>query len=244
MVLRWYEYLGWASCSIVVLVLIWWLIEKFRFARQKKAMANAARECPNSYSGRPYGFGYKMAWLAIPCDSPQSVARLLAIDGDQEHVDWSSGVQTVYSAEIGENVVFVTPPIDGWMFVIGWWCWQEGHDRLDVADIVKPLSSAFGRACGFVSHRVSSVYGWILAENGEIRRTYLIGDGQIDRNEGEIETVEQGWGINLSDPGDALQVDEESVFEVAAQWSLDPRMLEDWTEPVPAGILIHGKKGR
>jgi len=239
----WYEYVGWGACAIVAVFLIYTLIWRIRFARQEKAMIEASRQYAEQDSRRPSGFGYKMAWLAILSADPEDVANSLALTGDRDAVDWGTGVAAAYAADIQENVVFVTPPIEGWVFVIGWWRRLDLDSERDAYELTKRLSVQFGRACAFVSYRVSSVYGWMLAEKGSVRRAYLISDGQIDKDEGDIEPVERAWGIDLSDPDDAHRVNEDSVFEVAARWSFDPRLLEDWVQPVPDGLLIRGKKG-
>ena len=66
----------------------------------------------------PHSFGRRMAWLAIRSRDTEAVAEALGL-GDWVPCNWSSGIGTVYDNELGNDRIFVAPPVNGWTFVIG-----------------------------------------------------------------------------------------------------------------------------
>ncbi|MDP1828094.1 MAG: hypothetical protein Q8L48_32765 [Archangium sp.] len=69
---------------------------------------------------RPRAFGYKCWWLAVRAGSAAEVVdALVAVGGVKRAVlcNWESGFARTFGA-IGSRVVFITPPVKGWCFVL------------------------------------------------------------------------------------------------------------------------------
>jgi hypothetical protein len=187
---------------------------------------------------RPRGFGYKCTWLAVRADSAEEVARALAL-GTPVPCNWASGFARVFGA-IGARGVFVTPPVEGWVFAIG-----VPIDDDDALDTMAELSAALGRPVhAFGSHRGVSAASWIVAEDGSVRRAWGIADGERIFDRGEVTPEERALDISFdAEPsGDdderwSRQSDESTVIALAAAWTRDPTTL-DAVETPGVGLLL------
>src|SRR3954470_20342089 len=63
------------------------------------------------------GFGNKIGWMAICSASPSDVIARLDIR-DARRTLWRQGIDAAYGGH-RTGVVYVTPPIDGWVIVVG-----------------------------------------------------------------------------------------------------------------------------
>jgi hypothetical protein len=170
-------------------------------------------------------------------------------------VTWKQGIDTVYGTT-QDREVFVTPSVDGWVFVVGWWV--MGSDGEAIEALAERLSVCFGEVQAFGTHRVSEAHGWVLAREGRLVRSFCVAMdiGEICADKGELTPVERtfnwgpflpsfGTGATSSEPGGAGDDEdgvmrfpgEESVMQVAAAWSVDPTTLEGREEPLGPGLL-------
>src|SRR5262245_29295665 len=107
-----------ALLGVIVLVLSWLL-------RASSVSAGPARPplpplVIDDTPDPPVGFGYKIAWLAIQSEDPRSVLEALREALRLEDVvpaNWRSGVTAAY--RYGEERVFVTPVVSGWVLCAG-----------------------------------------------------------------------------------------------------------------------------
>ena len=60
----------------------------------------------------PVGFGYKCNWFAVRTEGTQQLANHIGLN-DAAPCNWQHGVDYAY-----QDRVFVSPPVDGWSFVI------------------------------------------------------------------------------------------------------------------------------
>lgn len=140
-----------------------------------------------------------MAWLAVHEQDPAKALGLTEIG----EVDWRSGVDLAYFTD---DRVIVTPPVDGWVLVLGMALLRRRPD-------VTGLSATLGTEVQFfASHRGLQVYRWQRALDGDLLRSFASTEGEIDEF-GERSDLERSFG-DLVDDGD--------VHRVAAQWSVDP----------------------
>ena len=140
-----------------------------------------------------------MAWLAVRDRDPAAALGLTELG----EVDWRSGVDLAYFTD---DRVIVTPPVDGWILVLGMTLMR---DRPDVTGLSAALAT---EVQFFSSHRGLQVYRWQRAREGDLLRSFASEDGEIDEL-GERSELERSFG-DLVDDGD--------VHRVAAQWSVDP----------------------
>jgi hypothetical protein len=188
---------------------------------------------------RPKSFGYKCTWLTVKASSAEEVADELGYDAPAR-CNWASGFERAFGA-IGSKEVFVTPPVDGWVFVLGF----PLSDDEDAFDAVGTLSSVLGRPVyAFGSHRGVSAALWGFAEGGVVKRAWSVSDGQVLISEGPVTPEERALDIDFSrepQPNDeawSRQSHEATVVALAKAWTRDPTTLDEVSEP-GVGVLLH-----
>ena len=151
-----------------------------------------------------------------------------------------SGDVGAVEAAYGGNAVFVSPPVGDWVCLIGQWAMGTGElaGLEGVAGVVASLSSQFGEAQGFATHRVVEYHHWISARGGRVTRcfAYLGERGELLADRGAMTEAEREMRFEeLAEftwaPG------EEDLMAVAAGWSFDPTSLGVTSGPAGAGIL-------
>jgi hypothetical protein len=165
-------------------------------------------------------FGYKTGWLAVRTADPKAVAAALGLV-DVTEVGWEEGVALSY-----EQMVFVSPPIQDWVLAVGVELTRQQPDTAT-------LSGALGTEVQFfANNRVVEAQQWERAEHGQLKR-YLryVGESGEAEAGGESSEIERALGFDWvtdggSLPEDAAVPDEEDVFRIAAEWSLDPHELD------------------
>ena len=187
---------------------------------------------------RPVAFGYKCGWLAVCAASTDEVVDALA-PTRRTPCNWATGIARIYGG-LGSKDLFVTPPVDGWVFVVG--------TRLDDAaqlDLVARLSRALDQEVfGFASHRGVSFAAWVRAAQGEIVRAWGIADGQRLYDQGPLTAAERALDISFDEePSEddderwSRQSHEATVIALARAWSRDPTTLDAVTA-MGTGTLI------
>jgi hypothetical protein len=96
--------------------------------------------------------------------------------------------------------VFVSPPIGGWVFVVGSdlplpdlrdvTARQGGAIDPRFEQLFGALSKAFPEVQFFASYRVVGLDGWARARGGRVERIFLIADGEVYANAG-VQSVEE-----------------------------------------------------
>jgi hypothetical protein len=182
---------------------------------------------------RPCPFGYRMAWFAVRTRDTRGVVEALGLTRVQS-TNWRSGIGSVYDDKIGETHVFVSPPINGWTFVVG--LPLPHPSGASFVDKFMPLFEGLGRR--FVEVQYYSAYP-------------LIGDEGVVLNLGKTTKDERSLGLKLFElrgvkgrKGDAggaiiLHPTEEHVMRLAGRWGIDPINIER----APAGELALGVIG-
>ena len=188
---------------------------------------------------RPAGFGYRMAWLAVRSRDPRTVAEALGLV-DATPCNWNSGIGTVYDRKLGEDHVFVTPPVNGWVFVVGL---TLPHPAGPVfADKCTPLLVGLGgrfvEVQYFFSYPPIDMFAWARMIDGRLMRAFATGDEGVIWNKGKTTREERDLGLKMFElrgvkgrRGDAggeiiLHPTEDHVMRLAHRWSLDPTTLD------------------
>ncbi|MEU0562504.1 hypothetical protein [Dactylosporangium maewongense] len=157
-----------------------------------------------------------MAWLAVRDRDPAAALGLTELG----ETGWRAGVDLAYFTD---DRLIVTPPVDGWVLVLGMALMK---DRPDVTGLSAALET---EVQFFSSHRGLQVYRWQRARSGDLLRSFAATDGEIDEI-GEASDLERSFG-QLVDDGD--------VHRVAAQWSVDPGTVN-----VPVRVFSNGSSSR
>lgn len=193
---------------------------------------------------RPARFGYKCGWLAVRASSVDEVVLALG-PKRRTPCNWATGIGRVYG-NIGNEDVFVTPPVDGWVFVVG-----GRLDDVSRLDTVARLSRVLDREVfGFATHRGVSYAAWVRAERGEIVRAWAIVDGKRIYDRGPVTEAERALDISFDEePSEEdderweRQSHESTVIALSGTWTRDPTTLDE-VEELGVGVLVTvGRRG-
>ena len=157
----------------------------------------------------------------------EAVARLLGVR-TMLPANWAAGLR-----EARQQGVFVTPAVDGWVYVVGRDLDGDGRDvAAFVTPLVERLAGRFGGAGWFRCDGGVERHGWALATADGLVRGYAY-DGELGHvwSHGEVTAAEAELGCFIDDPRDRSDdevkwwPDERTVLDLAAAWSGDPRRL-------------------
>ncbi|MFD4177592.1 hypothetical protein [Streptomyces anulatus] len=126
-------------------------------------------------------------WIAVPSGDQAGIISILGLT-DPRPVTFALGNDIVdsdgHDAEPGSHGrftrVFITPELDGWIFVLGAWCDPCDAERSeDVLRLCTRLSSRYGRAEAYYYGAQGDGSAWLVTENGKVLRRYSeTGDGE------------------------------------------------------------------
>jgi hypothetical protein len=198
----------------------------------------------------PAAFGYDMAWLAVRTRDTAAVVSALALEAAQP-CNWNSGVGTVYAADLGEGRVFVSPPVNGWTFVVG--LSLPHPTTASFVDKCTPLLVALGgrfvEVQYFFCYPPIDMFAWARLVDGRLLRAFAAGDEGVIWNKGKTTREEKALGLKLFElrgvrgrRGDAggeliLHPTEDHVMRLAMRWSLDPTRLNAVSAPPGTGTI-------
>ena len=188
---------------------------------------------------RPHPFGYKMAWLAVRSTDTSGVIEQLGLFKPQL-ANWESGLGTIYDDRLGEARVFVSPPVDGWTFVVGLSLpvplGERFHDKASV--LIERLSQRFPEVQYFFTYPLIDTFAWARARDGRIERAFAVGEGGVVWNRGKTTREELALGLKYfelrgvrnrkDDAGGEIMLHptESHVLELAGRWGLDPTRID------------------
>ncbi|MFM7858676.1 MAG: hypothetical protein ACKO96_43845, partial [Flammeovirgaceae bacterium] len=197
---------------------------------------------------KPFSFGYKCIWLTVTAKNPKEVADFINLK-NQHPTNWTQGIDGAYADKI-----FVSPSVDSLIFVVG--LSLPGLDTEDnikaATKLLNDLSSKFGYADYFVTHRVVELHGWMKSINGQTKRAYsylgesgenLIVAGEpteIEKQFDLVDTFSQAAKQTSYFEKEGLIIpNEELVMKIADNWGINPTTLDQRTD-VKAGLGIIG----
>ncbi len=192
----------------------------------KQAVADSTTDSSSAVKrDGPVSFGYKMGWLAVKNADPKVLADAIKVKY-QKKASWEKGIEKVYE---DEQMVFISPIVEGWTFVVGSWALGPGEiDGINnLAKTISDLSNIFEEVQAFGTHRITEYHHWIRSVSGISERQFaFLGEsGEVLCNIGEHTEAEEklNWsGLeNFS-----WSPDETDVMHIAGSWSLNPTTLE------------------
>jgi hypothetical protein len=146
----------------------------------------------------------------------------------------------------GEKKLFITPPIKGWILVVG----SGVPDPIDDVDscfrFVNELSRKLGQVQLFSVCRILQHHGWVQVERGKVRRAYVWA-GHTLWKQGTRTRAEKELNFKCFDYGETEEVSTFTAPEgiasnvdklplLAASWSLDPALIDQRLLEVACGI--------
>ena len=184
----------------------------------------------------PIDFGYKIVWFAIKTDNKEKIAEILNIKRTTKS-NWKSGIEKAYS-----NGIFITPQIGEWTLAVGMGLplgdSQESIEKVE--KLLNKLSTEFGEAHFFGTHRVVEYQNWMKSTNGKIDRIYAFIGESMENIKVYGQPTEPEKGLNLfnslskeAESDDYFEredldyADEELVMKIAENWSVNPTKLTE-----------------
>ena len=181
------------------------------------------------------GFGPKSAWLAVRTEHPEEVAESLGL-ADVRPAPWEAVERVQGHPPEAPFPVFLTPPVEGWTLVL--LAPSLAEDAFDL----EALSREFGEAQKLASHRVVESQEWQRWVHGApVRRYWWVGEsGEIRLDDGEPAAAEGSIARARDLDGDRRELevaDENTVLDVAAEWSVDPTTLDGRLDLPSQGLV-------
>lgn len=199
----------------------------------------------------PKPFGYKMAWLAIHSTDRDSVANVLGFT-EGEKANWNAGIGTVYDDRLGATHLFLSPPVEGWTFVIGLSLPHPvGPAFVDkLTPLLLRLGQSFDDVQYFFTYPLLDFFAWGRVRQGKLVRGFAVSDEGVVWNKGRVSPEERSLGLRLFElrgvrerSGDAggemvLYPTEDHVLQIAGGWSFDPMQLEHMHSAPGHGYVV------
>jgi hypothetical protein len=181
----------------------------------------------------PKPFGYKTAWLAIKTHDSKGVAAVLGMR-EPKPANWQMGIEEAY-----DKSIFISPALGAWTLAVGAPLCRLGHSVDKIKPLLELLSSQFGEAQFFCTHRVVEMHVWARAAHGRIVRGYgWIGErGETVWNEGDQTEEERKLGFRFFDERSESFPNEGCVMRLAASWSIDPTTLDEQFKERGLGLM-------
>jgi hypothetical protein len=133
---------------------------------------------------------------------------------------------------MGAAELFVAPPVNGWILVVGAALPDPSDDVDAFFRFVTRLSRKLGQVQFFSASRILHYHGWVKAERGRVVRAYAWA-GKLLWNQGAVTPDEKELGFKCfdyaeeeesiwRDQTDVIGTNMEKVPLLAARWGLDP----------------------
>lgn len=197
--------------------------------------SNMSKKNTQTDKNEPVNFGYKNAWIAVKSNDKQGISKIIGLKNTKPE-NWYNGISISY-----ENGVYITPQIGEWTLVVGMELVPSGSNIESInklEKILNKLSSEYGEAHFFGTHRVVEYHCWMKSTSGKMKRIYsYIGEsGENIKVYGEPTNVEKDLKLfnSLSEEAksndywnreDLVYPDEMLVMKIAENWSVNPTKL-------------------
>jgi hypothetical protein len=169
-------------------------------------------------------------WLAIRSGNLQLVQSALRLNNPTP-CSWEEGLSVAH-----EHKLFISPPIRGWVLVMGSNLPEPSEDVDRCFRFILDLSRKLGQVQFFSLNRAVNHHAWVHAEQGVVLRAYawagkpLWNQGPLTRAEMDLglKCFSYGEGEDRVDFGrpDPAALNTERLPLLAARWSLDPSSID------------------
>jgi len=179
-------------------------------------------------------------WLAVRSEDPHAVQSALGLL-KARRCSWEEGLSAAH-----EQKLFISPPVDGWILVMGFSLPEPAHDVDKCFHFIVALSRKLGRVQFFSANRAAHHHAWVEADQGRIQRAYAWA-GQTLWNQGRMTKAEIDLRLHCCGYGEVpeqiafAQVNSfarntERVPLLASRWSVDPGSISARTSREAQGI--------
>ncbi len=179
----------------------------------------------------PFVFDRPNRWLAVKCTNIHKVQSALGLDNPTP-CPLSEGF-----SRLGEDKLFISPPVKGWIMVVGNSLPDINDDVDKLYHFVMRVAGELGSVQYFSANRVLNHHAWVRIENNRVHRAYAWA-GETLWNQGDITAAERSLELKCSDYCDAPLpfpftardshvANTEKVIQLAARWSVDPLAINN-----------------
>jgi hypothetical protein len=186
-------------------------------------------------------------WLAVKSQNPEAVQAALGVHNPRA-CSWTDALVTPF-----EPRLFISPPVNGWIVVMGCDLPDPSDDVDECYKFLTGLSRKLGEVQLFARNRAVAHHGWARVQDGNVLRAYfwagetLWNQGTVTDTERELKLrcltySESSEVLGLAER-DILASNTDRVVRVAAAWSVDPTAVEGAALETKgiAGDLLHWK---
>ncbi|MFF9607907.1 hypothetical protein ACF1GY_37660 [Streptomyces sp. NPDC014684] len=121
-----------------------------------------------------------LSWIAVPTGDQAGVMTMLGLTrpipvtfAEAEAIIDEDGHGEADGNPDGLARVYVSPEVEGWTLVIGWWCDPcDGQRGDEVLRLCTELSARYGRAQAYYYGAQGDGSAWLIAERGTVVRRY------------------------------------------------------------------------
>lgn len=228
--------------SVVVGAFLVGLADHFR--RRKSGGYFSSRFQPQDSGSElfiPFLFDRPTKWLAIKCGNIVKVQTALSLDNPTP-CSWTDGF-----SKVNDRKLFITPPVQGWILVVGQGLPEPAEDIDDLYHFLTKLARQLGSVQYFHANRVFNHHAWVRIENNQIYRAYAWA-GETLWNQGELTAAEKALELKCCAYGDAplpfpfsaresQSNNTDKVLQLAARWSFDPMAVNSHNLKASLGIV-------
>ena len=198
----------------------------------------------------PLPFGQRIGWIAVNTENTGKVARVIGLS-KKERANWRSGLEIVHNSSIGANKIFVSPPLNGWTFIVGTAIpFPAGAKMADnCTPILTALNDKFKDVQYYFADEELGFFAWARLRNSKIGRAFAWGDEGIIWNRGRATKEERTLGLRPLEPqtakleerASALQrlvyPSEDHVHRLAGAWSINPMDIKFLETSLGVGFI-------
>jgi hypothetical protein len=191
-------------------------------------------------------FDQPCRWLAIRGHNPAAVQEALHLHAAMP-CSWEEGL-----IEARERRLFISPPVAGWILVVGSSLPDPTEDVDECYHFLTKLSRKLGQIQFFSANRPLNHHAWALIDKGRVLRAYAWA-GETLWNQGTMTAAEKDLKLSCFDyvdtvdfeQKDQLALNAERVPLLASRWSVDPTSIDERQFKSSFGItgeLSHSKR--
>jgi hypothetical protein len=215
------------------------------FKRRKPGPPRFAESSSDDFSG-PFVFERPSRWLAIKCSNLQKVQSALHLHNPTP-CPLSEGF-----TRLTERKLFISPPIKGWVLVVGNSLPDPGDDVDKLYHFLTRIADQVGSVQYFATNRAVGHHTWVRIENNRVYRAYSWA-GETLWNQGDLTAAERELDLKCFSYGEtplpfpftareSTVANTEKVTQLAARWSVDPLAVNN--HGIRAALGITGELSR
>lgn len=226
--------------ALMVLFTIRTVQDRRRYQRRVERHAGD----PLARPSRAILFARPGRWLAVKSASSKNVQEAIGLS-EGAPCSWDEGL-----AEARERKWFISPPVDGWVLVVGSSLPDPSDDPDACFHFLRRISRELGHVQYFGLNPIVHHHAWAIVDAGEIFRAYAWADGVLWNQgvmtaaERELKMVCPDYGAPPDRAADGAPHNCDRLSRLAADWSIDPALVAEETAEGEFGIVGYAPRCR